>query len=336
MRVALLLLVAAVCALPGQAQVGETGTVKEVMAGRFGPVTLKVKDLDGTWTALSVTLAESAKPAGADPAQPLTAMFGGEERPVTYYTQRRIVTAEGLRYLIAYRPYSKPLDAANLSNFEKIGQADPTKIIDMLAPPVTPDTPLGISLLDLRDIRRLELVRPFESKEAVSERLWPSGNTAVLSAILFPVFAQARAKAREASSVSNLRQLGLAAMLYAQDYDEHLPPLENMQVAKKLLYPYVKNDEIFKQPGTGEPYRTNPAASRKSLAAIVEPTKLILFYEATPGATGHRAVVFADGHAKAVSEAEWPDVQADSAAAFTATLVPPLPPPTKPNPRKRR
>ena len=42
----------------------------------------------------------------------------------------------------------------------------------------------------------------------------------ILAAILFPVFAQARAKARQASCLSNLKQIGLATMMYCQDYDE--------------------------------------------------------------------------------------------------------------------
>src|SRR5437588_9008231 len=46
---------------------------------------------------------------------------------------------------------------------------------------------------------------------------------AILAAILFPVFAQARDKARSASCLSNLKQMGTAWMLYAQDYDEMFP-----------------------------------------------------------------------------------------------------------------
>src|SRR5579872_7473181 len=46
---------------------------------------------------------------------------------------------------------------------------------------------------------------------------------AILAAILFPVFAQAREKARQATCASNLRQMGTAVMLYAQDYDEQYP-----------------------------------------------------------------------------------------------------------------
>src|SRR5262245_12692940 len=46
---------------------------------------------------------------------------------------------------------------------------------------------------------------------------------AILAAILFPVFAKAREKARQASCESNLKQLTLACLQYAQDYDEKLP-----------------------------------------------------------------------------------------------------------------
>src|SRR5881392_3401264 len=46
---------------------------------------------------------------------------------------------------------------------------------------------------------------------------------AILAAILFPVFAQAREKARQASCQSNLKQIGNAVMMYVQDYDEVYP-----------------------------------------------------------------------------------------------------------------
>jgi prepilin-type N-terminal cleavage/methylation domain-containing protein/prepilin-type processing-associated H-X9-DG protein len=46
---------------------------------------------------------------------------------------------------------------------------------------------------------------------------------AILAAILFPVFAQAREKARQTSCLSNQKQLGIAILMYVQDYDETLP-----------------------------------------------------------------------------------------------------------------
>ena len=47
---------------------------------------------------------------------------------------------------------------------------------------------------------------------------------AILAAILFPVFAHARDKALAATCLSNLKELGLAAMMYVQDYDDTIVP----------------------------------------------------------------------------------------------------------------
>jgi prepilin-type N-terminal cleavage/methylation domain-containing protein len=49
---------------------------------------------------------------------------------------------------------------------------------------------------------------------------------AILAAILFPVFAHAREKARQTSCLSNAKQLGTATMMYVQDYDETYPKAE--------------------------------------------------------------------------------------------------------------
>src|SRR5579884_967040 len=77
---------------------------------------------------------------------------------------------------------------------------------------------------------------------------------AILAAILFPVFAQAREKARAISCLSNLRQMGTAYTMYNEDYDEMvLPDYEYQDPGtyskilwyEDLLYPYVKNAQIF-------------------------------------------------------------------------------------------
>ena len=47
---------------------------------------------------------------------------------------------------------------------------------------------------------------------------------AILAAILFPVFSQAREKARQATCLSNARQIGVGVAQYIQDYDEKVPP----------------------------------------------------------------------------------------------------------------
>ena len=71
---------------------------------------------------------------------------------------------------------------------------------------------------------------------------------AILAAILFPVFAQAREKARQTSCLSNMKQVGLGIMMYSQDYDETFPLgsyiLGTMTAAvtwQDLVEPYIKS-----------------------------------------------------------------------------------------------
>lgn len=80
---------------------------------------------------------------------------------------------------------------------------------------------------------------------------------AILAAILMPVFAQAREKARSASCQSNLKQIGLAAGMYMQDYDGNVTPCFeynpwaapwNLAWYPDLLNPYVKNSQVFACP----------------------------------------------------------------------------------------
>ena len=81
---------------------------------------------------------------------------------------------------------------------------------------------------------------------------------AILAAILFPVFAQARAKARQTACLSNTKQMGTAINMYIQDYDEMIPPRAIRDVTtgntveglswRRLIYPYVKSADVFTCP----------------------------------------------------------------------------------------
>jgi prepilin-type N-terminal cleavage/methylation domain-containing protein/prepilin-type processing-associated H-X9-DG protein len=66
---------------------------------------------------------------------------------------------------------------------------------------------------------------------------------AILAAILFPVFAQAREKARQTSCLSNVKQMGLAMMMYVQDYDEIFP---FAQTSTSAAAPYPNNDGTWR------------------------------------------------------------------------------------------
>ena len=92
------------------------------------------------------------------------------------------------------------------------------------------------------------------------------GIIALIAAILFPVFAQARAKARQTSCLANLKQLGAAFALYQQDFDGCYPywnwnyssvtgsrdPNHLETLWFNTLYPYVKNAQVFQCPDAGD------------------------------------------------------------------------------------
>jgi len=77
---------------------------------------------------------------------------------------------------------------------------------------------------------------------------------AILAAILFPVFARAREKARQTSCLNNLKQLGLAALQYAQDYDERMVIYRypNPYFWPHKLYDYGKNWQVYYCPSRTE------------------------------------------------------------------------------------
>src|SRR5436190_9735580 len=81
---------------------------------------------------------------------------------------------------------------------------------------------------------------------------------AILAAILFPVFAQAREAARKTSCLSNMKQIGNAEVMYMQDYDGSIHELIPGGVANRAglvgepsmwmgcLQPYIKNTQVFR------------------------------------------------------------------------------------------
>jgi prepilin-type N-terminal cleavage/methylation domain-containing protein/prepilin-type processing-associated H-X9-DG protein len=135
---------------------------------------------------------------------------------------------------------------------------------------------------------------------------------AILAAILFPVFAKAREKARQTSCLSNCKQLALAYVQYTQDYDEKCCNEDVLQWPTGYasggyswwgtLVPYLKNNQVAQCPsdstvatssfGLGGPLSTakqsycpnarviwNGGNADGALAAIVAPAQCILFIE---------------------------------------------------------
>jgi prepilin-type N-terminal cleavage/methylation domain-containing protein len=100
---------------------------------------------------------------------------------------------------------------------------------------------------------------------------------AILAAILFPVFALAREKARQATCLSNFKQIGTGVMMYVQDWDDtypsnrigHLPGGGDCTTGNKKMinwktvtYPYVKNLDVYRCPSN--PHNKQLDETRKS------------------------------------------------------------------------
>ncbi|MFW5866376.1 MAG: DUF1559 domain-containing protein [Armatimonadota bacterium] len=140
---------------------------------------------------------------------------------------------------------------------------------------------------------------------------------AILAAILFPVFARAREKARQTSCLSNLKQIALGWMMYASDYDERVMPVQmgfyppddivfywwgsyngtELVEEEGLVYPYMRNNQIRSCPSfpndqrgylgqTGYGYNysylspidwSGPSIAPTTLAAISSPAETVTF-----------------------------------------------------------
>jgi prepilin-type N-terminal cleavage/methylation domain-containing protein/prepilin-type processing-associated H-X9-DG protein len=129
---------------------------------------------------------------------------------------------------------------------------------------------------------------------------------AILAAILFPVFAQVREKARAISCLSNEKQLGLGVIQYQQDYDEKNPGGVNGYGGGAgwagQIYPYVKSEKVFQCPSDsgvgpeGSSYALNSntalpsnppgcgwpwAANSFSISSYTAPSTTVLLLEVT-------------------------------------------------------
>lgn len=130
---------------------------------------------------------------------------------------------------------------------------------------------------------------------------------AILAAILFPVFARAREKARQTTCLSNLKQLGTALQMYVQDYDGMTPPHNDDDGSTGwrwfqfpiLLTPYTKNYQILRCPsdqgwtrpetgatGRWASYPVNHAVPARSDAQFEAPAETIVLVDGQDGDLG--------------------------------------------------
>lgn len=118
--------------------------------------------------------------------------------------------------------------------------------------------------------------------------------------------AGAKAAAMKTACLSNVKQLGLACLMYANDNDDKF--MKSAAVVHKSLDPYLRNAKLWNCPLTGKPaYSFNSRLFGKSMESISNPALTVMIYEGKNFAldfrhAGSAAVCFVDGHAKMIDK----------------------------------
>jgi prepilin-type N-terminal cleavage/methylation domain-containing protein len=130
---------------------------------------------------------------------------------------------------------------------------------------------------------------------------------AILAAILFPVFAKARDRAKATTCINNVKQMSLAFLGYFQDNDDYFPPAAGVQYWgdkagwSERIYPYVKSIDVYRCPSNNKSnysYSMNALSSSamggaRVTTSVKSPAKFIHLCE-TPG-TGDQNVFVPQG-----------------------------------------
>ncbi len=129
----------------------------------------------------------------------------------------------------------------------------------------------------------------------------------LLAAVLFPCFSRTRERARRTECLSNIKQISLGLLMYAEDNDHRLPAYRGWVDA---VMPYVRNRKLFICPydrDTFPGYALNPALAGRRLDTLEQPAEVVMVYEAKDGRLVERHneganYGLADGHAKWMHE----------------------------------
>jgi len=282
-RVALMMLVVLVAptlASAAPAKGRQPASFKPLLSGKVAPLSLKLKELNSTWRRFA--LVETGGMAGLFGLA--TTVGGG------YYTKGDTVTVAGETFLLAYRQ-----QGAQISLYQMVASGPGGVQMEEL----TAESPVTLSLLNLRNLAGMNDIRLFDLKQELAEYKKASEQAA------------ATASQMGGGQSDNLQQLAIAVQMYIADFDA-LPPLGDAEAVTQALVEYVSDESVFTDPDTGEAYAVNSSLSGKSLSEIEDPAQMVVLYQAEPGNGGKRGVAFLDGHVQRVSDSQWEKLKAGS------------------------
>lgn len=133
-------------------------------------------------------------------------------------------------------------------------------------------------------------------------------------------------------SLSRIKQLGTAAMIYLADYDDEFPFVESTPYFQSVVYPYCKNREIFKSLNPNGPgdFRYNVGIAGLNSTVIDDPAGMPLLYDPKPWPDGMYLVCFCDSHCEFVDAETWEYLKSIMRPKLPRSgkpVIPPLLPP---------
>ena len=114
------------------------------------------------------------------------------------------------------------------------------------------------------------------------------------AAVLLPAFAKARSTARSTITLSRVKQISLATVMYAGDFDDKIPPFTSAKDATLKLEAYYKSPSLTK---AAEGYTWNIGLSGKKISGFTSPSDVWLVHSTEIDPTKKFSIGFIDGHA---------------------------------------
>jgi hypothetical protein len=279
---------------------------QELILGNKAPLSRQLKDFDSSWRQVAI----SGQYEMADLMKSWTNLISPNIYNNTYYTQGKTVKVNDETYVVAYRLASsgEPLDLNSLlegimGSVSGLAGGDCEAIASLGK--ITPETEVTLSLLNLKTIGSLNNIRPFdlETDLAMLEEAEEQAQEAC---------EQANLAAMDSQVESNLQSLGSALRSYAEQNDQHLPDMTDLEKVKLALQEFVYDESIFYHPETFEAYLVNSSLSTRNLAELDQGEEIVAFYEASPAADGTIGVVYTNGFYQRIAAEEWDAVKETS------------------------
>jgi hypothetical protein len=213
----------------------------------------------------------------------------------TLFTKGEIVKLADQTFLVAYR-FRQP-SLAERAYIKTIGphnrNPEPPPGFNLNAL-LTSDNDLHRILINTNTLVGIDEVVPVD----------PVGLGAELDPIT-KLLTDARLKAIEEETVSDLRKLALYTLHYAANNKGLLPVITSNAGTKKVLSACLHGDLVFENPESHDPYRFNVVLSGHHLSHIEDPSGTIMFFEGAPAADGTRGVAYCNGSGRRLGSDAW-------------------------------